>query len=477
MKEKNTFTIKESSEILSVKYERLLRLIRKGIIPCIKLNEKLFMSQQDIDICKDIIEKGLFYSDIREIKNKLNDNKDQKKEDQLLIKITNKNNKIINLKSEYYNSKTDFVTKSILSHIPKKDNLSNDFFSKMTKKYKEDNKSKEDIINLIFEYYRYNGFPFYDLNETKLIKEIEKIANINSDSLILENDVLKINNNGLLLCSYWHKHVFSMTGSSLLRSPMQTFLDDDRLRDCIKRWLDLGMVCNESGMRKILKTRNGTRSTSLFRPSVAKFIFDKYVPINGMVLDPCSGFGGRLLGCIASNKNIFYHGIDVNGEVCSSNSRIAGFYSDQIDIFGRRKYMFNFRTDVGRAEDCISYCQEKLYDLVFTSPPYFNLETYNNSVNQSHIFYNKYEDWLSYFIFKIIKDSQRILKDSGFLVLNIKNIKNYNISDDVVSFCLKNGFCLYKTHHMMLANNEFNRNIGKNNYHTEPIFVFSKEMK
>jgi len=113
------------------------------------------------------------------------------------------------------------------------------------------------------------------------------------------------------------------------------------------------------------------------------------------------------------------------------------------------------------------------YDLVFTSPPFFNTEIYNEDKNQSSNKFDKYKKWLDEFLFKIVDESHRLLNDSGHLVLNVKNLVYYKIADDLCNYCKKD-WELEKTYNMRLSNSEFSRKVG-DTWHVEPIFVFKKK--
>ena len=206
---------------------------------------------------------------------------------------------------------------------------------------------------------------------------------------------------------------------------------------------------------------------------IAKYICDKYVPEKGKILDPCAGYSGRLLGAIASGRGILYHGIEPNGETAKGNMDCAAFFSTQYDIVGR-EYNYRFRFDLGCAEDVMSGL-EGSYDVIFTSPPYFDLEKYNKDKNQSYNKFNSYEKWLKGFLFKIVNESKRLLKDGGRLILNTKNTDNYAIADDLCRYCSEK-WVLEKEYKMKLVNSEYNRSKDKEiNFHYEPIFVFVKK--
>ena len=98
---------------------------------------------------------------------------------------------------------------------------------------------------------------------------------------------------------------------------------------------------------------------SIFKPWVASYIYDKFLPNGGKVMDPCMGWGGRLLGCFG--RNIKYVGYDLNPNSVNSV-----------------RDLYNF---VGMKDCCFYEADSRKVDfedadLLFTSPPYDSTEYY-----------------------------------------------------------------------------------------------------
>jgi len=394
----------------------------------------------------------------------------KKKNTNILLRVTDLEKMIIDIKSKLFNRKTsDYLRHSAFSHW--EDISDTKHFKSLLKMYQDgEDDVKKIVVEILFQYYRRNGFPHVFLTDEQKENRMGRI--IKSKEVLLEEGHLQQNHQGIDLANSYHCHMMDAYYSSGEMSPMDTFNNDNKLKDCINRWLELGKVPNHSGMRRILKTRNGTRSVGNFKPIIAKFIYNNYCPDDGKVLDPCSGYSGRLAGCIASNRGLLYHGIDPNGETAVGNMKMANFFSTQYDAIGNRVYKYDFRFDMGMAEKVMPKIQEK-YDLVFTSPPYHSCEIYSEETSQSCNKYKEYQQWLESFLYVIVDQSYRILKEYGRLIINIKNLQDIKIADDLVEYCEKD-WILEKTYHMRLSNNEFNRG-GTTMHHTEPIFVFCKK--
>jgi hypothetical protein len=393
-----------------------------------------------------------------------------KKTSNIILRVTDKEHTTINLKSKLFNKKkSDYLRHTALSHW--EDVTDTKHFKVLLRMYQEGSDAvKKEVVELLFHYYKRHGFPYQVLSDEEKENRMRRV--MNAKNILLEDDVLQMNPQGVDLANSFHSHMMSAYYKRGEKSPLETFNNDTCLRDCINRWLELGKTPNHSGMRRILKTRDGSRGVVNWKPTIAKFIYDTYVPENGSVLDPCSGYGGRLVGCIASNKNILYHGIDPNGDTAVGNMEIASFFSKQYDIFGKRVYNYTYRFDMGCAEEVMPLIKER-YDCIFSSPPFYSTEIYSEDRNQSSHRYETYKKWLDEFLFRIVGESFRILKDGGRLILNVKNLQYHKISDDLCRYCSKD-WLLEKTYKMRLANSEFFRT-KDNAFHHEPVFIFRKK--
>lgn len=400
-----------------------------------------------------------------------NDGNKNNKKDNIILRVSSTDHNIIKIKSSLFDrKKSDYIRHCSLSHWENIDNTKH--FKKMLKIYQESGEDiKRQVVEMFFQYYRRNGFPYISLTDEQKENRMDRI--IKSKDILLEDDNLQMNFNGLDLVNSFHPHMmdaYYKRGGEV--SPCQAYNNDDKFKDCINRWLELGKTPNHAGVRKILKTRKGVRSVVNFKPTIAKLIYDNYCPEGGKVLDPCSGYSGRLAGCIASNRNIFYHGIDPNGKTAVGNMEMANFFSSQYNVLGERIYKYRFRFDMGMAEEVMSEIREE-YDLIFTSPPYWNVEIYSEEMSQSCNKYENYENWLQNFLYNIVDYSKRLLKEYGFLAINIKNTEKYKIADDICAYCKREKWELEKTYHMRLANSSYHRKVG-DTFHTEPIFIFKK---
>jgi tRNA1(Val) A37 N6-methylase TrmN6 len=197
---------------------------------------------------------------------------------------------------------------------------------------------------------------------------------------------------------------------------------------------------------------------------VAKAVYDYFKPKD--VLDMSAGYGGRLMGFLASNCNGHYTGIDPSIKSCHGNREIA--------------LTFGLQDRVKIICDAFEDNWEKLeglpkVDLAFTSTPYFAKEIYEKqNEKQSRERYPDYKDWLRGFLKPMMKKTRAALELKGIMALNIADIKiknkTYPLQKDTVRIAEHVGFTLVEE--LKMAFFGFGRGLEKQK--TEPIFIFEK---
>ena len=200
-----------------------------------------------------------------------------------------------------------------------------------------------------------------------------------------------------------------------------------------------------------------------FRPTVAKQIYDKYCPENAIVLDPCGGWGGRMLGAYCSDKVKRYDCIDACEKTCEGLERVK-------DTFGKIAVGKDMNVKFGAFEDvCVA---DGFYDFVFTSTPYFIKEHYSDDEEESCNRYEKYEEWRNGFLKPFVEKSFKCLKNGGVFAVNIDDViinhKKYDLCDDLKKLAEDAGF-VFKERLFMKSRNRY-----VNTLSGEPIFVFTK---
>lgn len=136
-----------------------------------------------------------------------------------------------------------------------------------------------------------------------------------------------------------------------------------------------------------------------------KYLFpDNYHDISW--LDPSAGWGSRLLGAIALQIKK-YRATDPNSCLEPVYKKMIEQLSNGGDYKVIRSGFENYKID-------------DKYDLVFTSPPFFDFETYSNNDEQSIKVHKTEKAWTDNFLVPLIKRGKEALKPNGYLVLYIE---------------------------------------------------------
>jgi hypothetical protein len=314
----------------------------------------------------------------------------------------------------------------------------------------------------VFRYYRQTGFPYYKLTDEEKRQEYTRLLSWDHTTLIA-GDIVTQTMHGLSLAWSYHPHQWSVKCGTM-RTPVEVFGEDALFRKAIAKRIAYGDNISDSAIRKALRTYSGTQAVSNFRPTAAAAIYHHLLPESGgSVYDPSAGFGGRLLGAMASTRVQHYVATDPSTASWRGCQQMAHEFNHRgIPIQLVNCGSENFRPD------------PESIDLAVSSPPYFATEKYSDELTQSFAKFPKQDDWLNGFMQRTLENCHYGLKPTGLLAINIANVKCYpTLEDDFVELATATGFRMVRTLRLALSKMMGTRRFGdKHKY--EPIFVFEK---
>jgi len=169
----------------------------------------------------------------------------------------------------------------------------------------------------------------------------------------------------------------------------------------------------------------GLTKNTMYRPQMSKMICDYYKP--KIVLDPCAGWGGRLMGAVSSGA--YYIAFEPNTETYNNLLKLIDFLgiSDRVQLI------------CDDAMNMLNYDLPKV-DLIITSPPYFDLEIYTNESSQSITNHCNYKSWSEYFLYGIIEKSTSLLNNTGISCWNVGKVGKNDMNIDVLEYHTRLGF-------------------------------------
>ena len=236
------------------------------------------------------------------------------------------------------------------------------------------------------------------------------------------DEYIGISNVGNKASDYFHQAERWKCDATGYPSPQKTWETEQFRLTLFKALFSLKVKeINPQVLRNLISLRKYIAAQ--FRPSAAKVIYDMFQAET--VLDFSMGWGDRIAGAHASNTVKRYVGIDPNINLFQGYGKQLRHYNS----LGEKK---DFNFICGCAEDENVVLSDK-FDMIFTSPPYFDKEKYDQSDQQSYKKYKGFNSWMNDFLFKAIELRTQNLKTGGHLVINISDIytrkKQYKICD------------------------------------------------
>lgn len=151
-------------------------------------------------------------------------------------------------------------------------------------------------------------------------------------------------------------------------------------------------------------------NTSIFDPVLCELMYRWFCPEGGSILDPFAG--GSVRGIVANYIGYHYSGIDIRKEQVESNREQA------LDILGVENLPQWY---VGDSNIVLEQNWQKQFDLVFTCPPYANLEVYSDMPGD--ISNMEYDDFISTFE-SIMRKACKLLKVGGMAIVVVGEVRN-----------------------------------------------------
>lgn len=338
-----------------------------------------------------------------------------------------------------------------------------------------DDAGKKKIEDEVFDIYRsINILPinYYNLDGCR-----DQLIDLSSKTKNIDNRVLGVGNNeGLSFGRFWFENMQdAYTRNSKGVSLRARFNNDTKL----KRAISLCYKHREEGKDAVIP-RNIRRAFDLvsggsiqnFKPMNARAVWEYLCPVMfGRVLDFSSGYGGRMLGALTSNMRYHYTGIDPNTKTYQGLVALGEF-------LGECGLGSGYQMNHMPSEDFDP--EPESYDAAFSSPPYFNLETYSDENTQCMNRCSNLDSWFELYVEPTVKMIHKGLDKDGLYAVNIADYnfdkENFQIVERWKELSEKVGFKFEHTVKMMLnVRPGVGNNRQDNHLKYEGIYVFSKK--
>jgi hypothetical protein len=216
------------------------------------------------------------------------------------------------------------------------------------------------------------------------------------------------------------------------------------------------MEINDRNMREEIYFH--TIECSIHNPGIIKTFIDEYNAKK--ILDISCGWGDRLLGSMAAKNGIeLYEGTDPN--TCLHTN-----YNDMIKLLNNYTNNKNAQYKISCSGfETYNIDNTNYYDLVYTSPPYFDYEKYTTESTQSYNKYNTENIWFESFLQVSILKCINALKFNGHLVLYFSQEKGKTYMEKFLEW-MKYVENIYYFGCIYYSNENFKG--------THPIFIYKK---
>lgn len=147
---------------------------------------------------------------------------------------------------------------------------------------------------------------------------------------------------------------------------------------------------------------------SIFDPVLTEICYRWFCPEQGEVLDPFAG--GAVRGIVAESLGLSYTGVDLSQDQIDANIQNCNIlgYINPTYICGDSSRLGNMLGD-------------KLFDFVFSCPPYYNLEVYSEDERDlSNMSFDEFNEAYQ----SIIKQCSERLRNDRFAIFVVGNVRD-----------------------------------------------------
>lgn len=180
--------------------------------------------------------------------------------------------------------------------------------------------------------------------------------------------------------------------------------------DCASTAVYAGIM-NPYNVREALYWKSS--ECSAFNPVVMLYFIHKFGARS--VLDPCAGWGDRLIAAMAAG--IRYVGVDPNEDLFAGYQNIYDFFTK---ASGNPRVTLICSpiqdADLPMIPDLGNTMHPEMFDMVFTSPPYWNLEEYTGA---GQVTETSESSWCWNFLWPMLDICVGRIRPGGHIVLNL----------------------------------------------------------
>ena len=258
-------------------------------------------------------------------------------------------------------------------------------------------------------------------------------------------------------------------------SPFAAWNNKEYMTFVIERYMDQKENITSFNLREsfyklnsVLPEKYRNMECNFFKATLAASVYDIFLrnKPHKRVLDISAGWGDRLLAALSKNLESYL--------AYDPNTALQSGYKEMIDEFIVDDADKEHYQVIGAPfETAETNLRGKTFDLIFTSPPYFDLEVFTTEGEQSIISHSTFDKWMVHFLFQSLYLAWDTLAADGNMVIHIddfsKGEKKHRIIEPMVLFVC--GWC---------SNARFDGVVGASGYNKKkeyksPMWVFKQK--
>ena len=149
-------------------------------------------------------------------------------------------------------------------------------------------------------------------------------------------------------------------------------------------------------------------SRSIFDPFLTEIMYRWFCPDYGKILDPFAG--GSVRGIVANELGYLYDGIELREEQVKENKKQVNK-----NALTKPNWIIGDSFNINKLTD-------KQYDMIFSCPPYYNLEVYSDEKGELSNM-ETYEEFINRYK-QIVKSCVNKLKNNRFAVFVVSDVRD-----------------------------------------------------
>jgi hypothetical protein len=183
-------------------------------------------------------------------------------------------------------------------------------------------------------------------------------------------------------------------------SPFAAWNNKDYMKLVVEKYIDEKEDLTSFNLRESfyklsskLPEKYKNMECNFFKATLAASVYHAFLRDNTKtrVLDISAGWGDRLLAALAKNLDSYL--------AFDPNASLQPGYRAMIDEFMESK-KDQYKVIDAPFESAEAILEGREFDLIFTSPPYFDLEVFTTEGEQSIITHSTFDKWMVHFLFK-----------------------------------------------------------------------------